>query len=435
MGRTNYTKNLSTMELTNIENYLNFNKSPSFIATTLNRDESTIRAEIRNYSSFEGNARKCKNCTNYKICKQNFLCDDIVTEGYCNSCKGCKHAINNCSNYHTIVDCSLLKKNHNVCNACPLRQKCKKVKIKYIAKKAIEKHILAKEYSRRNKKITFFKPDFKEYLSTCVKNGISPEVILNTLPEKYVDYKVSVPTLYEYIDSGLLDCCNIDLRNKVKRVKSNNESNKRNTVKNHQLNGRSIEDIPKEERDNPRLGYVEIDTVEGIKGGELLFTIMIPCFSLMLAYKIHSKTQEEIINQLNILENTLGKDFYTIFRKTITDNGCEFLNFEGIEKSVDGFSKRLSLYYTHSYASYEKPHVENNHRLIRWLIEKGYDISKLNANDILNILNRVNNYPRKKLGYKTPIERLEVTMGKDLLNKLCLTKINIKDLNMKKKKL
>lgn len=56
-------------------------------------------------------------------------------------------------------------------------------------------------------------------------------------------------------------------------------------------------------------------------------------------------------------------------------------------------------------------------------------------NDILNILNRVNNYPRKKLGYKTPIEKLEVTMGKDLLNKLCLTKINIKDLNMKKKKL
>lgn len=68
-----FLKNLSTMKLTNIENYLNFNKSPSFIATTLNRDESTIRAEIRNYSSFEGNARKCKNCTNYKICKQNFF--------------------------------------------------------------------------------------------------------------------------------------------------------------------------------------------------------------------------------------------------------------------------------------------------------------------------------------------------------------------------
>ena len=155
----------------------------------------------------------------------------------------------------------------------------------------------------------------------------------------------------------------------------------------------------------------------------------------MLAYKISSKTQEEIINQLNILENTLGKDFYTIFRKTITDNGCEFLDFEGIEKSVDGFSKRLSLYYTHSYASYEKPHVENNHRLIRWLIEKGYDISKLTANDILNILNRVNNYPRKKLGYKTPIDKLEEAMGENILNKLCLTKINIKDLNMKKKKI
>ena len=79
--------------------------------------------------------------------------------------------------------------------------------------------------------------------------------------------------------------------------------------------------------------------------------------------------------------------------------------------------------------------MENNHRLIRWLIEKGYDISKLTANDILNILNRVNNYPRKKLGYKTPIDKLEEAMGENILNKLCLTKINIKDLNMKKKKI
>ena len=51
MGRTNYTKNLSIMELSNIENYLNFDKSPSFIANLLGRNESTIRAEIRNYSS------------------------------------------------------------------------------------------------------------------------------------------------------------------------------------------------------------------------------------------------------------------------------------------------------------------------------------------------------------------------------------------------
>ncbi len=92
---------------------------------------------------------------------------------------------------------------------------------------------------------------------------------------------------------------------------------KENTVKGHQLNGRSIEDLSKEERDNRPLGIVELDTVEGIKGGELLFTIMIPCFSLMLGFKIKTKTQEEIGKILDDLEDKLDSYFYVIFRKSI----------------------------------------------------------------------------------------------------------------------
>lgn len=434
MGRINYTKNLSVLEISNIENYLNFDKSPSYIANILGRSESTIRKEIKNFSVFEGKAKRCKNCNNFEICRQNFLCHDIVNERYCNRCKGCKFAPEHCNNYSTNIDCNLLKKNHNVCNACSSRQKCKKVKIKYLADKAIEMHILSKTFSRKDKKILTFPKEFKIYLANCIKNGISPEVILNTLPEEYKNFNISVPTLYEYIDAGLLNCCNIDLRNKVKRKQYGLGSSKRNTVKNHQLNGRSIENLSIEERTNPPLGIAEIDTVEGIKGGELLFTVMIPCFSLMLAFKIHSKTQEEIINQINFLEQILDEDFYTIFNKTITDNGCEFLDYEGLEKSIDGFSKRLSIYYTHSYASYEKPHVENNHRLIRWLIEKGYDISNLTADNILNIINRINNYPRKKLGFKTPLQKLEEEMGHKILEKLKLYHVPINKLNMKKKK-
>ena len=98
-------------------------------------------------------------------------------------------------------------------------------------------------------------------------------------------------------------------------------------MKGHQLNGRSIEDLLPKERENRPLGIVELDTVEGIKGGELLFTIMIPCFSLMLGFKIKEKTQEEIGRVLNELEDKLDSYFYVIFRKVIPDNGVEFLDF------------------------------------------------------------------------------------------------------------
>ena len=136
-------------------------------------------------------------------------------------------------------------------------------------------------------------------------------------------FKISTPTLYSWIDKGLLDCCNLDLRNKVSRVRYGTSTVKRNTVKGHQLNGRSIENLPIEEKENRPLGVAEFDTVEGIKGGELIFTIMIPCFSLMLGFKIPFKTQEEVgKNELEVWE---GHDFvclhtygyYGIFKPSV----------------------------------------------------------------------------------------------------------------------
>ena len=433
MGRNNYTKNLSILEIGNIEIYLNENKSPTEIALLLNRDPSGIRKEIKKFSKFYGNKISCKNCLNYTICRKNYLCDDIVNEDYCSSCKGCKFATQFCDSYSTKIDCPILKKNHNVCNACQNKQKCKKVKIIYEAKYAILLHNNIKIHSRRNLNIQSFSDEFKLYLSNRIKNGISPEIIVNTLPNKFSNFNLSTSTFYDYIDKGLLDCCNLDLRNKVKRIPYGSNEEKRNSLKNHHLNGRIVDNLSEDERSGKVLGIAEIDTVEGIKGGELLFTIMIPYFSLMLAFKIPKKAQEEIIKKLDELELLLGKDFYILFRKLIPDNGCEFLDYEGIEKSIDGISKRTSVFYTHAYASYEKPHVENNHKLVRYLIEKGYDISKLSANDVLNILNRVNNYPRKRFNFKSPLEMVEKELGTEILDKLKFYKISIENLNMKNK--
>ena len=111
---------------------------------------------------------------------------------------------------------------------------------------------------------------------------------MNTLPEKYQTFKSAPSSFYEWIDKGLLACCNLDLRNKVSRVRYGTNTVKRNTVRGHQLNGRSIEYLSEEKRINRPLGVVELDTVEGIKCGELLFTILFPCFSLMLGFKIKS---------------------------------------------------------------------------------------------------------------------------------------------------
>jgi len=432
MSRNYSNKNLTELEIANIEFYLNENKSPSEIGRILNKNEGTIRKEIKKYSAYFGKARKCSNCLNKDNCHQKYLCDKFIDKIKCSSCKYCNKAVTICPNYKVDVECELLKKNHNVCNGCELYLKCKKIKIKYQAETAIKMHNVVQRVSKIDTKLNKLPQTFKDYLADRIKNGISPEIILNTLPDKYKMFKVSTPTFYDWIDKGLLDCCNLDLRNKVSRVRYGTCSIRKNTVKGHQLNGRSIEDLTQEERENRPLGFVELDTVEGIKGGELLFTIMFPCFSLMLAFKIPSKTQEEIIKVLDHLEDVLDSYFYVLFRKGIPDNGVEFLDFNGMEKSIHSdLNKRMEIHYTHTYAPYEKPHIENNHILLRWLIEKGFDITILSSDDILDIINRLNNYPRKKLGFKTPLQALEEELGNYILNLLNLHHIPIEKLNMR----
>ena len=432
MSRNYSNKNLTILELGNIEFYLNDGKSPAEIGKILNRDPSGIRKEIKHYSSYFGVARKCSNCLNKDNCHQKFLCENIIDKLKCSQCKFCVNAVKYCLNYKVENDCELLKKNHHVCNGCELYHKCKKVKIKYQAETAIKKHDIVQRVSRTDTKADKVPQDYKNYLSDRIKKGISPDIILNTLPEKYKMFKISTPTLYDWIDKGLLDCCNLDLRNKVSRIRYGTNTVKRNTVKGHQLNGRSIENLTQEEREKRPLGIAEFDTVEGIKGGELLFTIMIPCFSLMLAFKIEHKSQEEIGKILDELEKKLGRYFYILFHKVIPDNGGEFTDFLILETSIyEDLEKRLEVYYTHTYASYEKPHIENNHILLRWLIKKGYDITILSSNDILSIINRLNNYPRPTKEYKTPLKLLEEKLGYEILELLDLHHIPIEELNMK----
>ena len=308
MGRN---KNLSDLEMKNIEFYLKERKSYAEIGRLLNRSEDTIRKEIKNYKSFVGKMRKCSNCSNKNNCKAHYLCDVILDRVKCSRCKFCKEAAKICPHYQTTVECELLKKNRHVCNGCEILSKCKKVKIKYIADSAIKKHNLVQNISQKDLKLDSFPEEFKKYLSDLIKNGISPDIIMNTLPERFIMYKTATSTLYDYIDKGLLDCCNLDLRNKVSRVRYGTSTVKRNTVRGHQLNGRSIENFSVEDKTYP-LGIAEFDCVEGIKGGESLFTIMIPILSLMLAFKITAQTQDEIIAKLDALEDKLGCYFYVL---------------------------------------------------------------------------------------------------------------------------
>ncbi|MFZ2384668.1 MAG: IS30 family transposase, partial [Candidatus Omnitrophota bacterium] len=60
-----------------------------------------------------------------------------------------------------------------------------------------------------------------------------------------------------------------------------------------------------------------------------------------------------------------------------------------------------TIYFAHSYSSWERGTNENQNRMIRRFIPKGTDIADVSGKEITIIQDWMNNYPRKILGYKT----------------------------------
>ena len=122
-----------------------------------------------------------------------------------------------------------------------------------------------------------------------------------------------------------------------------------------------------------------------------------------------------------------------MFKTLLTDNGSEFLNFEAIEQGING-NKRTSLYYADPYASYQKGSIENQHRLIRYFFPKSLDFAQFSDETIIAQINKINNYPRKELGWKTPYQMLCKKIAPSILEILGFYYIPIEKLDMKTRK-
>ena len=106
-------------------------------------------------------------------------------------------------------------------------------------------------------------------------------------------------------------------------------------------------------------------------------------------------------NALNLIERKIGtRNFRKIFKSFTCDNGVEFSNTNGMEFSPSG-KKRTTVYYCHPYCSSERGSNENQNAFIRRFIPKGTPISKYSLNDIKQIQDFINYYPRGIFDYRS----------------------------------
>ena len=82
-----------------------------------------------------------------------------------------------------------------------------------------------------------------------------------------------------------------------------------------------------------------------------------------------------------------------------SDNGKEFAGHEDIAKALGA-----DFYFAKPYHSWERGTNENTNGLIRWYFSKGTDFATISDEAIKAVEDALNNRPRKRLGWKTPLE-------------------------------
>lgn len=261
----------------------------------------------------------------------------------------------------------------------------------------------------RNIKIGNDRP-LAEYIEEkIIEDKYSPEAALAAAAESGIEFttSISVRTLYRYIDKGIfLKLTNKDLPVKGKRKKHN----KRVKVQKRASAGESIENRPDEVKDREIFGHWEMDTVKGKQG------VTKSCMLVLterktrdeIIVKLPDQKAASVVEAIDRLERKWGDMFTKVFRSITVDNGVEFSDYEGLERSVlhEG-EKRTFAFYCHPYSSWERGSNENNNRLIRRHIPKGEDFDEKQDRDIEYIENWINNYPRGIFGFKTSAQLFE----------------------------
>lgn len=233
-------------------------------------------------------------------------------------------------------------------------------------------------------------------------DGYSPEAVLGEIKQKEMTFQTSISktTLYRYIDMGLF----VTITNKELPVKGRRKKKNKKVRRQARANaGDSIEKRPEEIDDREEFGHWEMDTVVG-KRGESKHSLLVLTERKTrkeIITLLYEHTMEQVVKALDSLEKKWGDLFSQVFKTITVDNGSEFSNCTGMEKSALEEGSRTKIYYCHPYSSYERGTNENQNRLIRRKVPKGENFDDRTEEDIQNVEDWLNNYPRKLFGYRT----------------------------------
>jgi IS30 family transposase len=277
-----------------------------------------------------------------------------------------------------------------------------RVKGEYSARKAQE-HRDRKQYHKLRDwmKIVSSK-ELTQYVTEKIKEDWSPEEIAGRV--QCIDTQfppITAPSIYKYIYS-------VYGRNLEKYLRYGKQKRKGNYEHNVKISNRIMIDKRPKRVDSRRFfGDWEADFICSGKNGKGYLVVFVERKTrYCIIVRILSKDTDSVFR---VFKEVLGISF--IVNTLTIDNDIVFRRHEELSKLVGS-----PLYFTHPYHSWEKGTVENMNKWIRQYVKKSSDISSYSDEFISLVQERLNNRPRKCLGFRTPTEALlsEKSLKKDM---------------------
>lgn len=409
-------KHLTLQDRCYIEDSLNLGMSFKDMARYLCKDPTTISKEIRLHRLDDVQPKRIFNnphnfCTRRFRCKRINVCEKIfICDINCASCIKCNQVCKSFTKEH----CNRLDRAPYVCNGCekPKSRCTVPHKYTYDANFAQRKYEQLRSSSREG--INLSKHEARKMdavVASLVSQGQSPYAIVTNHPE----LSISVKTLYNYIDQGVLLTRNIDLKRKTKFKPRKNT--KKGITDREVFIGRTYTDFRSLNPDY----FLEMDTVLSAKGSnKCILTFYIPETELFIARLLNRCTKGAVKAAIDQMERALGIfNFLTVFEICLTDRGSEFGDPVSLETGVNGI-QRMSVYYCDPMRSGQKGGIEEVHTLLRMIIPKGTVFTSLTQWDIKKCTDHINSYPREKLNGQTPYLLSLEKFGPDILRALQL---------------
>lgn len=256
----------------------------------------------------------------------------------------------------------------------------------------------------------------RNYVVAELKKRTSPEQIAGRIKEEIPGAAISHEAIYQFIYAqihrdgwGLLKPGCEDLRSYLRRRKKRRTHHRtRRCQRVLRMPGLSIDVRPKVVEKKARVGDWESDTVVSKDNGVGINTFLERKTGLVFITKLTAKTAQATIDAIESRVQYLPQEL----RRTATfDNGSE-------NQKWDEFQARTQMtpYFAHAYHFWERGANENVNGLIRDFFPKKTDFTKVSEQELQAAEDNLNNRPRKRLNWLTPLEAFEKELQKFSMN-------------------